>query len=163
MESDKKLEKLLVYLDNNYALEKVYYPGSGWHKVPKETLGTDKVVHVSLEENLKWVDGGYFRRLGKGLNVKGDYRKSPFQDKTFDATLIWGIPPVTAIDAVPEFRRVTKKNGLLIVGSNQFCSTESVYNSRKITFDDVLGCVDGQLTQIKIPSCYFGISVYKNE
>lgn len=110
-----KLKEVLKYLDEKYEIGKLYYPGSGWHITPKEALGKDRVTHLSLEENADFVEGGYFGMLGEGVKVKGDYRFSPFKDKSFDATLIHDIPRESAIDSLSEFRRVTKEDGLIIV------------------------------------------------
>lgn len=113
---ERKLEELLKYLDKEYDIKTFYYPGSGWHKTPKKVLGKDKVVHISLETDLeRWGKPGYFAKLGEGIKVKGDYRYSPFKDKSFDAVFIYGTPLASTIEALQEYRRVTAKDGLVIV------------------------------------------------
>lgn len=114
---ERKLGEALEALDEKYGIGKLYYPGSGWHTTPKEALGEGKIVHLSLEENASFVDGGYFALLGEGIKVKGDYRFSPFKDGSFDATLIHATPMSSTMDALSEFRRVTKEDGLIIVVS----------------------------------------------
>lgn len=150
-----ELDEILSYLDEEYNIGMLYYPGSGSDSTPKDTLGKDGVVHLSLEENAERTTP-YFVFLGRGLKVKGDYRQAPFANDSFDATLIYGIPPESAIDAIPEFRRVTKHNGLLIVGSHEICPTGD-------DFDIVAEALDEQLDRIQMPSRFSGFSVYKNK
>lgn len=147
---DKALSEALSLLDQKYDIHKLYYPGSGFHAVPKEILGIERVVHLSLEE----VD--YFKKLGNGTKVKGDYRKSPFKSRYFDATLIWGIPPETALEAVDEFLRVTKEDGILIVGSSRICYMSS-------SFDFIQYCLNTLIERITIKGLHPEISVYKNK
>lgn len=151
-EVDRILYRTLKHLDQNYNIQKVYYPGSGFHKVPKRALGIEKVVHLSKEE----IEGGYFKNLGEGIKVQGDYMQSPFKDHSFDATLIWGIPPDTAIISIPEFLRVTKPNGLLITGTSELCQVG--YDN----FDTIYLFLDRHLNRIKLPKIDFRIRVYQN-
>ena len=70
-EPARLLTNTLRYLDYSFGISRLYYAGCGWDIIPRETLGTRKVVHLSLEER-------YFPFLGEGLKVQGDYKKSPF-------------------------------------------------------------------------------------
>lgn len=112
---ERKLEELLKYLDKEYGFKTVYYPGSGMHQTPKNALGIDKVVHLSLEAHKGWPDGGYFEMLGEGIKVQGDYRHSPFKDKSFDAVFVYGTPLASTIEGLGEYRRVVKDDGLMVV------------------------------------------------
>ena len=55
------LADTLKYLDNSYGISRLYYAGSGFDPVPRETLGVERVVHLSLEER-------FFPLLGVGCN-----------------------------------------------------------------------------------------------
>lgn len=147
---DKALSEALNILDKRYSIHKLYYPGSGFHAVPKEVLGIERVVHLSLEE----VE--YFKKLGSGVKVKGDYRKAPFKSGYFDATLVWGIPPETALEAIDEFLRVTKEDGLLIVGSSRICYMPS-------SFDFIQYNLSTLIERVTIKGLNPEISVYKNK
>lgn len=114
---ERKLEEILKYLADEYDIKTFYYPGSGFHQTPKRALGIDKVVHLSLETDCTLLPGGgYFGLLGKGIKVKGDYRYSPFKDKSFDAVFIYGTPLASTMEALWDYRRVVKDGGLIIVG-----------------------------------------------
>lgn len=113
LDDECTLKKILGHLDKEYGIQMVYNAGSGHDRTPKETLGENRVVHLSLEENQ-----GYFEALGTGIKVIGDYRFSPFKDKSFDVTLMRGLPPESAMKAVGEFRRVSREYGLLVVMEN---------------------------------------------
>ncbi|MBL7100368.1 MAG: hypothetical protein ISS23_00260 [Nanoarchaeota archaeon] len=149
------LSGILRYLDSKYDIKTLYYPGSGWHKTPKETLGEDRTIHLSLEENREYIAGGYFKKLGRGIKVRGDYRQSPFRNNKFDVTLIWGIPTETAREAINDFRRVTKKDGLFVVGNQNLCSM--------LGFNVIYKSLDKQLERIPTPFEYLGIRVYQNK
>lgn len=112
---ERKLDGLLKYLDKEYGFKNLYYPGSGMHQTPKNALGIDKVVHLSLEAHKGWPDGDYFEMLGEGIKVQGDYRHSPFKDKSFDAVFVYGTPLASTIEGLKEYRRVVKDDGLMIV------------------------------------------------
>ncbi len=123
---EQKLGRVLKYLDREYGIKTLYYPGSGCHQTPKEALGKDKVVHLSFEKDAERATGvGYLAKLGEGIKVKGDYRYSPFKDKSFDAVLIHGTPLASTIEALREYRRVVKDDGLIIVTlDRQICSED---------------------------------------
>ena len=139
----------LAYLDQTYGIKKLYYPGSGLDIVPKNTLGIDRVVHLSLEEC------DYFSKFGEGIKIKGDFRNSGFPDNTFDATLIRRTPYKATKEGIPDFKRVTKKEGLIIL------ETESA--------DDIMGggywmLIDKflDLKTIELPDMCEGIRTYIN-
>ena len=108
---DSYLIPVLNKLNEEYNIEKVYYPACGCHKLARNLFGADKVYHLSRE--LDAVDG-YFKRLGEGHKIQGDVRGSPFKDNTFDATF-WNLSTKVLSEAVPELHRVTKDEGLLII------------------------------------------------
>ena len=108
------MKPLFDNIQENYDIGLLYYPGSGFDSVPKDILGIDRVVHVSLEEQNMLAEN-YFSKLGGGMKVRADYRAQIFKETSFDATLLYGIPMHSAIAALPEFRRVTKPDGLIIV------------------------------------------------
>lgn len=110
---DCTIKETLKWLDEEHDIKTVYYAGSGHDRIPKETLGKNRIVHLSLEENQ-----GYFETLGDGIKVKGDYRRSPFKNKSFDVTLVRGVALSSMTEALWEFRRVTKDAGLIIINDN---------------------------------------------
>lgn len=152
IEDDGNLAPLLKFLDKKYKFGNFYYPGSGFNKVPKETLGEDRVVHLSNEIGENGEECIYFDKLDSGIKVRGDYRHSPFKDRSFDATLIWGTPPESTIEAMDEFRRVTKDDGLIIFGNSQFTGGEMVTST-------ILGLL---CERVDIPERFYRIEVYQN-
>lgn len=106
----QRRKDFLEWAKETFHSRNIYYPGSGWDQLPKKIFGEDAVVHLSLEE----IRGGYFRKLGSGHKVKGDFRESPFKDEAFDAVYICGTPPKITIGAVGEFYRILKNDGVLL-------------------------------------------------
>lgn len=131
----------LRYLDDLFGISRLYYAGCGWDIIPRETLGVSRVVHLSLEDR-------YFPFLGEGLKVRGDYRKSPFADNSFDATLISRLEPESALEALNEYIRVTKNGGFFIV-----------YAQDLDRFKDLL--INQRLRKIQLPTTLDGVSVYQ--
>ena len=131
----------------------MYYPGSGWDSIPKDTLGVERVVHLSLEE----IEGGYFKKLGHGINIVGDFRNSPFCSNVFDATLIYGIPPDAVLEAIPEFRRVTKIGGLIIVATEKICSV-----GYKYSFNIIYMILEQQIKAIELPKNFGDFKLFTN-
>ena len=142
-EPARLLANTLRYFDDSFGISRLYYSGCGWDIIPRETLGTRKVVHLSLEDR-------YFLFLGEGLKVQGDYRKSPFADNSFDATLISRLEPESALEALDECIRVTKNNGLFIV-----------YAPHLDRFEDLLNTMNQRLTRIQLPTTLEGVNVYQ--
>ncbi|MDA2922769.1 class I SAM-dependent methyltransferase [Patescibacteria group bacterium AH-259-L07] len=112
----------LDWVKNTYSPEKIYYPGSGTDKIPKEVLGEDSVVHLSLEENKEI--GFYFPRLGPGQKVEGNFLKSPFKDGAFDAVFIHDTPYQVTIRGLSEFYRVLKVEGILLLDNGDWKQKE---------------------------------------
>lgn len=110
---DNNLATVLHYLDENFDLGMLYYPGSGFHIKPRDTLGENRVTHLSLQPE------HYFKHLGEGIKVVGDYRNTSFPDNSFDSSLVWGATHPTIKDAVEDILRVTKVDGLFVVGYNE--------------------------------------------
>lgn len=189
MNEDLLLKKLLVFLRDNGYIQKdslFYYPGSGWHDIPLQVFGADKVYHLSKEETkgdpdvlrdplfkgesapptqrkLEIFRGGYFsqlRKTGAKYMIEGDYRKTQdiFEDNKFAATLIWGVPPQTIIEALPELCRVTKENGLLILGTDQLYMEEKW--SGKEPIKETLE--QRNLPRVPLPKEFSLICVYRN-
>ncbi len=117
-EYEQNRKNFLQWIKNTYSPIKVYYPGSGIDKIPKEVLGEDKVIHLSLEENKEV--GGYFSRLGPGNKIEGDFLNSPFKDKSFDAIVIHDTPEVVTRQALDEFHRVLEDNKILILDNGNW-------------------------------------------
>jgi len=132
----------LKFLDQEYCLGLFLYAGSGWDGVPKETLGLERVIHLSLEETkgnkLKYrlpediVKHGYFGRLGEGVKVQGDFRKCPFKGESFGSCYIHLVWHDAVTEAKQDIVRVLKKNGLLIIAkaSHKF-SSKNIYKEYK--------------------------------
>ncbi len=146
--NDSILETTLRQLDQQFDLRRVYYPGSGFHQVPKKVLGENRVYHSCI-------DGydGVFASLGPGHKVQADYRRSPFLDGSFDAALIWGIPTDSAYQALEELRRVTKNGGIIIDGSELTIEDES----KKIT-----PYLEAHLNRLEITGLDPRIKIYEN-
>lgn len=136
----KQIESdFLDFLDEKYGLGMFFYPGSGWDKVPKETLGLERVVHLSLEETKGDTKGkfcmqedvvkyGYFGRLGEGIKVQADFRTCPFKDNVFDSCFIHYVLSESTIEARGEIERVMKKGALLIIAK----AYHKEWNSKRI-------------------------------
>ena len=190
---DELLREVLAYLDKTHGLDKLYYPGSGWHRVPLETLGGDRIYHVSANENKGSTDfipelhppgdvydadgnlvetaqehriwmqkifkEGYFGVLGDDAlhKYESDYRRTPFfEEGKFDGTLIWGIPTESAIEAIPEFRRVTKKGGLFIL------SNEVIYPTHSGDANIISETIDKKLQRLTLPGELSEVPVFLN-
>lgn len=135
----------LKFLDEQYNLSLFLYAGSGWDKVPKETIGLEKVIHLSLEEikgdrygkfkqREDIVKQGYFGILGEGLKVQGDFRKCPFKDETFKSCYIHYVFCNSVLEAREDITRVLKKDGLLIIAktANKKFSSKKIYEGYKM-------------------------------
>ena len=144
-EPARLLANTLRYLDDSFGISRLYYVGCGWDIIPRETLGTRKVVHLSLEDR-------YFLFLGEGLKVQGDYKKSPFADNSFDATLISRLEPESALVALDEYIRVTKNGGLFIVYAPHFD-----------IFKDLLNTMNQRLRKLQLPTTLDGVNVYQKQ
>lgn len=134
----------LKFLDKEYGLGLFLYAGSGWDKVPKETLGLERVIHLSLEET-KGNDlvkdhlpkdvakYGYFGRLGEGIKVQGDFRECPFKDRVFGSCYIHYVWYDAVTEAKQDITRVLKENGLVIIAksSHKKYSSKSIYKEYK--------------------------------
>ncbi len=187
-EADMLLSEVISYLDSSIGLGKLYYPGSGWDRVPLETLGPERVYHVSLNENrgdpdfdsniqpagyvfdedgnfimkpeqrIEWMDKifekGYFGILGDDAvhRYEANFFNSPFRSGFFDSLLIWCIPYDTTVEAVPEFLRVTRKDGIIIANTDLTFS-----NSGLNLVDEAL---ESRCRKLDIPE--FRVGVYQN-
>lgn len=125
-EREKEYEKnrrgFLQWVENTYHPQKIYYPGSGKDRLPKEVLGENRVVHLSLEENKEI--GGYFLRLGSGQKVEGDFLRSPFKDESFDAVFVHDTPIGVTTQGTAEFYRVLKEGGVLVLDNGNWDDRE---------------------------------------
>ena len=118
----------LSLLAQEYDVDLLYYPGSGFDTVARDALGNEHVVHLSAEENqgkTPWyykIKEEHDRENGvqnPDMNVVGDFRDSPFQDKTFDAVLVKGIPTHYAVDSIDDLSRVLKENGYVFLARDK--------------------------------------------
>ncbi|MCA9486244.1 MAG: hypothetical protein H6500_00530 [Candidatus Woesearchaeota archaeon] len=189
IDDDLLLKRLLVFLRDNEYIPKdglFYYPGSGWHDVPLQVFGADKVYHLSKEETKgdpdvlrdplfkgesappsqrkrEIFEDGYFsqlRKTGAKYMIEGDYRETQaiFEENKFAATLIWGVPSETIIEALPELCRVTKINGLLILGTDQLYMKEKW--NQKEPIKEVLE--QRNFPRVSLPEEFSLICVYRN-
>jgi len=110
---NRELARVLTHFDQTEGLGHLYYPGQGLHILPRDTLGVDRVTHLSL-------DTDYFELFGEGIKVQGDYRTSPFPDNSFGSTLVWGLTQPSIVEAIDDILRVTKENGLIVVGQSRY-------------------------------------------
>lgn len=109
-------------LAQEYGVNLLYYPGSGFDTIARDALGKDHVIHLSAEEN-KDSTPGYFEIKrqddqergieGFDMDVVGDFRDSPFQDHIFDAILVTGIYATDSI--TDDLVRVLKQGGYVFL------------------------------------------------
>lgn len=129
--ADKRGE-FIKYIDEKYKPKFVYYPGCGADNIPKYFFGDERVIHLSLPENEE--ETKYLERLGEGIKLLGDMNCSPLADNCVD--LIWinlrGMP--LSKEAIEDFKRVLKKNGLIAVEDTQ--NTEPWRNKWQKRLDD---------------------------
>lgn len=109
---EERTENFLSWIKTKYNPKLVLYPFCGWHTTPRETLGKDTVIHLSLDDC-----HDHLIDLGTGEKVKGDIFSLPFQDNTFDAVFLrFGKLKKDQVDhAFSELRKTVKENGLFIV------------------------------------------------
>ena len=122
---DNNLATVLHYLDENFDLGMLYYPGSGFHIKPRDTLGENRVTHLSLQPE------HYFKHLGEGIKVVGDYRNTSFPDNSFDMVYTVHVieqVPSLYLKIVKELVRVSSNIIILIEPSYEFGSNSSKKN-----------------------------------
>lgn len=108
---DLYLIDFLLYISQTYQPQKIFYPFSGWHTVPR-SIFDDKVIHASLDychphlKDLEW-----------GNRVQMDVRRNAFADKSFDAVFIRGtqLADQELHDYLMSLRKTVKDGGLFIV------------------------------------------------
>ncbi len=112
-----------IHLSQKYNLGKLFYVASGSDTLPKDVLGIEKVVHLSIEnyfsEELKQKIGHgngctYFSGLGEGIKVIGKAIEPPFADDSFDSTFC-NLDFLMSRKHLEKYVRITKKNGLVIL------------------------------------------------
>lgn len=126
---ERRLAHFLRWIDRTYSPKTMLYPFSGWHTTPRDTLGDNRVVHLSNEIGNMGDPRQFLRDLEYGLRVKGDARNQPFPDQSFDSVFLrigGGIIDLELDDldggqglskVMAECRRVVKPRGLFIVES----------------------------------------------
>lgn len=124
---ERRLAHFLRWIDRTYSPKRVLYPFSGWHTTPRDTLGENRVVHLSNETDDMDMPRPFLRDLEYGLRVEGDARNQPFSDRTFDAVFLRTGNSLLQLEldeleggeglskVMAEFRRVVKPRGLFIV------------------------------------------------
>lgn len=107
----------LSWLNTEFPIQTVLYPGSGHDIIPKLAFGKEKVIHTSLEEYECKDANKFFSSLGEGEKVIANNSILPFRDHSFDAILHFGHPHRTETALwIKEFERLLKPQGLMAVG-----------------------------------------------
>ncbi|MBI2645346.1 hypothetical protein HYW94_04210 [Candidatus Uhrbacteria bacterium] len=117
--TEKAIQRDLRHIRKEQGIDVAYYPGSGYDVVPRDALGSDRVIHLSLEGQdsyyrMKHTQDdlrGYEKR---DMELVGDYRSSPLKDASVDTVIVKGLPIHSAVQAVPDFKRVMKDDGILL-------------------------------------------------
>lgn len=117
--TEKAIKKDLRRIRKERDFDILYYPGSGYDVVPRDALGGDRVIHLSLEEHdsyyrMKHAQDGLLGYQKQDIELVGDFRSSPLKDTSVDAVLVKGLPVHSAIDAIGDFERVLKDDGVLL-------------------------------------------------
>ena len=155
MNSNEKRKIFLEYIKETFNVSLVYYPASGWDALPKEIFGIYNVIHLSLEEDENEIH--YFEKLGDGIKIFGDMRKSPIADKSIDMiylNLYDGLD-IIVCQSLEDFKRVLKNNGIIVVEGRNYYERKKWENFLKIFNKDFL--------KIKLPrdfrcnQVYYGI------
>ncbi|MBS3174443.1 hypothetical protein J4440_01020 [Candidatus Woesearchaeota archaeon] len=141
------LSEILRYLDSQIGLGLLYYPGCGFDIVPRDTLGYERVVHVSLQPE------HYFRLLGEGKNIAANYIQSPFHDNSFGSCLIWNASDSMLL-ALDENSRVTKQNGLIVLGDASF--------KKSCNFVRISNKMDSNYERLTLQDKFSDFRVYRN-
>ena len=115
---ENRRKEFLKWVQSEFNPKNMLYAGSGNDKLPKNVLGEDAVIHISLEENKPWFPGGYFSGLGSGKKVEGDFLQAPFKEKTLDAVYIHDAPENIVRKGLCEFKRILKDSGILILDNS---------------------------------------------
>lgn len=117
--TEKAIQKDLRRIRREHDISLAYYPGSGYDVVPRDALGRDRVIHLSREEHdsyyrMKHAQDnlrGYDKR---DMELVGDFRSSPLKTASVDIVLVKGIPLHSALEALDDFERALKDDGLLL-------------------------------------------------
>ncbi len=117
--TEKAIKKDLRHIRKERGIDVMYYPGSGYDVIPRDALGTDYVIHLSLEEHdsyyrMKHAQDGLRGYKEHDMELVGDFRSSPLKDMSVDTVFIKGIPIHSAIEAEDDFYRVLKNDGILL-------------------------------------------------
>lgn len=138
-EHDRSEERDLRHLFSDYHIERVYYPGSGADRVPRDAIGRDRIIHLHRPD----LHGPGFFKDRKGrtteeqdIEIDGDFRCSPLKSESVDCVLIRGIPVHAAVEAIDDFLRVLQPGGFLVfqLGKNWHDSLLKRIFDRKLTF-----------------------------
>jgi|GEM_PF-1942079 len=148
--SEKAIQKDLHRLREDYDITIAYYPGSGYDVVPRNAMGSDRVIHLSLEEHdsyyrLKHAQDNLRGYEKRDMELVGDYRSSPLKDASVDAVVVKGIPIHSAVEAVSDFQRVLKNNGIvLLVDDKSMVGTHVLKKeiAQRFTKIGQRGCID---------------------
>lgn len=103
--------RFLEFVREVYNPGKIFYPGPGSDSIVERVFGKERVSYLSLEEH----DTDYLSFLGASDKVRGDFRRCPFANGVFDAIFIHASPAQATTEALDEFRRVLKSNGILLL------------------------------------------------
>jgi hypothetical protein len=122
--SEKAIQKDLHRIREERAVAIAYYPGSGYDIVPRDAMGSDRVVHLSLEGHdsyyrMKHAQDSLHGYEKRDMELVGDFRSSPLKDASVDAVIIKGIPIHSAIEAIEDFQRVLKDDGAVLFVDNK--------------------------------------------
>lgn len=118
-DDDRGDTQVLQRLFSDYLIERVYYPGSGADRVPRDAIGRDRIIHLHRSD----LHGPHFikdrkKRIGnrpeRDIEIEADFRCSPLKSESVDCVLVRGIPVHAAVEAIDDFLRVLEPGGFLI-------------------------------------------------
>jgi len=114
---ERKRIPFLEWVRDTYEPSLLLYAGSGFDTVPRDIFGKQVVVHLSKEEGDRPLNEGYFLRLGHGMKIGADFLWTPLKDGSVDAVYVHESPAWVTTEAIGEFSRVLRQDGILILDS----------------------------------------------
>jgi hypothetical protein len=108
-----KRKSFYRYIKKHFKPSLVYYPGSGFDKVPKSVFGKYHVIHLTLLEHQS--NANHLERLGDGIEILGDINNSPIADNSVDMILIHGAANKKMLE---DFDRVLKPKGIVTIDNS---------------------------------------------
>lgn len=108
----KRIIEFLIYLDDEFHPENIYYPGAGYDHIPKKVFGKERVVHLCNDFRYILLAHSLFHIFNPNYMKYdlGDFRKTHYKDNFFDMTYV----DEPLAEAADDIIRVTKKKGIIV-------------------------------------------------